>query len=43
MVNCQLRNDFKGRGRKMGVSEGGGGGGGGGGVYLALDFKNFWL
>ena len=30
MVNCQLRNDFKGRARKMGVFEGGGGGGGGG-------------
>ena len=28
MVNCQLRNDFKGRARKMGVFEGGGGGGG---------------
>ena len=41
VVNCQLRNDFKGRGRKMGVFEGGGGGGGGGGD-LALDFKNFW-
>ena len=35
VVNCQLRNDFKGRGRKMGVVEGGGG-------DLALDFKNFW-
>ena len=42
MVNCQLRNDLKGRARKMGVFEGGGGGGGGGGVDLALDFKNFW-
>ena len=41
MVNCQLRNYFKGRGRKMGVVEGGGGGGGGG-VDLALGFKNFW-
>ena len=41
MVNCQLRNYFKGRGRKMGVFEGGGGGGGGG-VDLALGFKNFW-
>ena len=30
MVNCQLRNYFKGRGRKMGVVEGGGGGGVGG-------------
>ena len=40
MVNCQLRNDFKGRARKMGVFEGGGGGGGG--VDLALDFKNIW-
>ena len=29
MVNCQLRNYFKGHGRKMGVFEGGGGGGGG--------------
>ena len=28
MVNCQLRNYFKGRGLKMGVFEGGGGGGG---------------
>ena len=28
MVNCQLRNYCKGRGRKMGVVEGGGGGGG---------------
>ena len=35
MVNCQLRNDFKGRGREMGVFEGGGG------VDLALDFKIF--
>ena len=39
VVNCQLRNYFKGRGRKMGVVEGGGGGGG---VDLALGFKNFW-
>ena len=31
VVNCQLRNYYKGRGRKMGVVEGGGGGGGGGG------------
>ena len=34
MVNCQLRNDFKGRARKMGVFEGGGWGGGGGGGRL---------
>ena len=27
-VNCRLRNDFKGRGLKMGVFVGGGGGGG---------------
>ena len=39
MVNSQLRNYFKGRGRKMGVFEGGGGGGG---VDVALGFKNFW-
>ena len=37
-VNCRLRNDFKGRGLKMGVFVGGGGGG----VDLDLDFKNFW-
>ena len=40
MVNCQLRNDFKGRARKMGVFEGGGGGGGGG-VDMALDLRIF--
>ena len=40
MVNCQLRNDFKGRARKMGVFEGGGGGGG---VDLALDLRIFGM
>ena len=43
MVNCQLRNDFKGRARKMGVFEGGGGGGGGGGVDLALILRIFGM
>ena len=38
MVNCQLRNYFKGRGRKWAWSKAEGGGG----VDLALGFKNFW-
>ena len=34
-INCRLRNDFKGRGLKMGVFIGGE-------VDLDLDFQNFW-
>ena len=37
MVNCQLRNYFKGRGRKNGRVRRRRGG-----VDLALGFKNFW-
>ena len=41
MVNCELRDYFKGRGQKWACSKAEGGGGGGG-VDLVLGFKNFW-